>query len=377
MVANEFSTKSIDLIFEEIKARAISLGFCLCGSVRMETSKYYSVYESWLNKRHHGSMTYLDSDRHRLLRRDPSILVPWAKSALVLAWPYLLSDTSPADPIGLIAGYAGSEDYHLALPRILRQLTDELPAIFGRPVQSEVFTDSAPILERELGVRAGLGWIGKNSCLLNPDKGSAFLLAEVFLDQELPVSSEVQPDRCGHCRRCIDACPTGCILPDRTIDAGRCLSTLTIENKGLIPKEFLPAAGNRLFGCDVCQSVCPWNRSRKRINVDPPMLDEQEMISFLAIDEAQFQTRFAGSALLRVKRRGLIRNLCAVLGNLHSRAAVPALGSVLSRDPDPMVRLSAASALMGIDPGLAKELISRHLPSESDPVFLAGILEWI
>ena len=167
-------------IEEEIKARAISLGFCLCGSVGMEESRYYSIYETWLNQRHNGTMAYLSSDRHRLLRRNPSFLVPWAKSALVLAWPYLLSAKSPVEPVGLIAGFAASEDYHLALPRILAKLIDELPLIFGLPVQSQVFTDSAPILERELGVRAGLGWIGKNSCLLNPDHGSAFLLAEVF-----------------------------------------------------------------------------------------------------------------------------------------------------------------------------------------------------
>lgn len=377
MANNEFPTKSINLTYEEIKARAFSLGFCLCGSVRMEESKYYSVYESWLNKQHHGSMVYLDSDRHRTIRRDPSILVPWAKSVLVLAWPYLLSDTSPSEPVGLIAGYAASEDYHLALPRILAKLIDELPEVFGYPVQSQIFADSAPILERELGVRAGLGWIGKNSCLLNPDHGSAFLLAEVFLDQELPDGNETQAERCGQCHRCIDACPTGCILPDRTIDAGRCLSALTIENKGPLPREFHSAVGNRLFGCDVCQSVCPWNQSRKKIKVDPPTLDEKEMIALLSIDDVGFHARFTGSPLWRVKRRGLIRNLCTVLGNLRSSAAVPALGSVLSSDPDPMIRLSAATALMNIDPGMAKELISRHLATETDPVFLDGIREWI
>lgn len=377
MANNEFSTKSVGLIFEEIRARAISLGFCLCGAVGVEEPRYYSIYESWLNKRHHGTMIYLDSDRHRRLRRDPSILVPWARSALVLGWPYLLSDSSSAEPVGLIAGYAASEDYHLALPRILMKLIIDLPEIFGCPVQSQIFTDSAPILERELGVRAGLGWIGKNSCLLNSNHGSAFVLVEVFLDQDLPVSSEIQMDRCGQCHRCIDACPTGCILPDRTIDAGRCLSALTIENKESLPKEFQAAVGNHLFGCDVCQSVCPWNRSKKRINDAPPSLDEREMISLLSIDEAEFRARFTGSALLRVKRRGLMRNLCVVLGNLRSHAAVPTLGSILANDPDPMIRLSAALALIGIDPGLAKELILKQLPSESDPVFLDGICKWI
>lgn len=340
---------SIESITNEIKAKALSLGFCFCGITGITKPEQYNIYETWLAADKYGGMKYLDSERHRNIRQNPLNLVPWAKSILVLAWPYLLSDSSAKPHHGVIAGYAGEHDYHHVLPNILESLKNELTKLFGGPVQSQVYTDSAPILERELAVRAGLGWIGKNSCLIHPDHGSAFLLAEVFIDQELPTTIGKSIDHCGVCHLCIDACPTQCILPDRTIDAGRCLSYLTIENKDLIPKEFVPALENRVLGCDLCQSVCPWNRSRKKIDSNPRSYDEQEMISLLSINEEQFRKQFSETVILRIKRHGLIRNLCAVLGNLKSTSAIPALKSVILNDQNPIARSSAEEALIRID----------------------------
>jgi len=340
---------SIESISNKIKARAVNLGFCLFGITSIKKPEQYNKYETWLAANQHGDMEYLDSERHRNLRQDPLNLVPWAKSILVLAWPYLLSDSSAKPHHGVIAGYAGEHDYHHFLPNIIESLISELPMLFGGPVQSQVFTDSAPILERELAVRAGLGWIGRNSCLIHPDHGSAFLLAELFIDQELPATNEKYIDLCGKCHRCVDACPTQCILPDHTIDAERCLSNLTIENKGLIPQEFLPFIENRVLGCDLCQSVCPWNQSRKKIDPNPRSFDEQEMISLLSINDERFQKQFSETVFLRLKRHGLIRNLCAVLGNLKSTSAIPALESVFLNDPSPIARRSAEEALFRID----------------------------
>jgi epoxyqueuosine reductase len=371
------SLQSIDSLPQKIKARAESLGFCLCGITGVEELEKYPIFERWLDGNHFGSMDYLNSGRHRDLRQHPLRLVPWARSILVLAWPYMLGDSTPTGQNGLIAGYAGSIDYHIALPRILQPLIDELPRLFGLPVRSQIYTDSAPILERELAVRAGLGWIGKNSCLINPQYGSSFLLAELFIDQELPAEEGTPIDRCGQCTRCIDACPSQCILPDRTIDAGLCLSALTIENKGAIPRQFHPAVSNRLFGCDRCQSVCPWNRSRGKIDPVSNSLDQAEMISLLSIDESQFRTRFKNTAFMRLKRHGLIRNLCTVLGNLRSLDAVPVLESILANDPDPMIRLYAAAALIQIDPVPSRELISGVIARETDAAFLEGIREWM
>ena len=175
-----------------------------------------------------------------------------------------------------------------------------------------VFTDSAPILERELGVRAGLGWIGKNSCLISPHVGSNFLLAEVFLDQELKPDYPFDKDHCGSCTRCIDACPTKCILPDRTIDSNRCISYHTIENRGEIPPEMMQKLGNWVFGCDICQMVCPWNKHlglKSGSDVQEGILNLSQMLSILSMSDDDFEQMFKSTALMRARRSGILRNV--------------------------------------------------------------------
>ena len=209
------------------------------------------------------------------------------------------------------------------------------------PVRSAWFVDTGPILERDLAQRAGLGWIGKNTCLINPAGGSYFLLAEIFLDLELEPDRPFTTDQCGTCTRCLDACPTGCILSDRTLDAGRCISYLTIELKEGMPPELRPLTGDWVFGCDICQMVCPWNRFASPEG-DPvfrgdPDTRQPEPVGELALTTQDFNRKFKDSPVRRAKRRGYERNVAVALGNIGSAEDLPAL-QVLLDDPDPMVR---------------------------------------
>ncbi len=303
----------------KIKAEAFRLGFSLCGFTTPDPPAGYDLYENWLDQGSNAGMAYLESSRHRLLRKHPDQLFPGVKSIISLAWPYSLNkekeDTTSNR--GLIAGYAAGMDYHLVLPAKLDELIAFLRQEINPTIKAQAYTDSAPILERELASRAGLGWIGKNSCLISLEIGSAFLLAELFTDIPLQPDPPFISDRCGSCHRCLDACPTGCIQTDRTIDSNRCISYLTIENKGSISEVLRPSIGKWLFGCDVCQSVCPWN---KKITVSLPKSSElnwtmEDVQSILSMSAEAFSDRYHESALYRTKLKGLQRNALIWLGN--------------------------------------------------------------
>lgn len=359
---------------EFIKARAIDLGFCLCGVTTTEPMQNYSRYEEWISKNYHGEMNYLVSEKHRFFRQFPALLVPWAKSIVVLAWPYRLNRSQPFDPAGQIAGYVGTIDYHLLLPQKIQELLNDLSTRFSYPLQSQIFCDSSPLLERELAVRAGLGWIGRNSCLISPKYGSALLLAELFLDLELPPDQPFTQNLCGNCQRCVNTCPTHCILQDdNEIDARLCLSTLTIEYKTLFSSTQIQSTGNHLFGCDVCQAICPWNRNANTQANSVTQMTEAEMIAKLTLGEPEFKNRFQNSAILRTKRQGWIRNLCAVLTNLKSTEAFDSLVNVLATDKDPLCRASAAAALASLSPSQAIPLLQKVLTTEPDPLVAAEI----
>lgn len=312
-------------IEEEIKARAYRLGFSLAGITSPSPLQGHYLYEEWLQSGNQADMQYLASDRHIENRKDPHTLVPWVSSILVLGLPYQLHSLPRLhDPgFGLVSGYAAGEDYHTRIPKLLSLLLESLDELFGCRVQTRIFTDSAPVLERELGVRAGLGWIGRNSCLISPSIGSSFLLAEVFIDQQLEPDSPFHENRCGSCQRCVQACPTGCILPNRTIDSRRCLSYHTIENRGQIPTEIADKIGPWIFGCDVCQMVCPWNHKRAadiRIDQEPIAFSEEDMRAILQIDEPQFKSTYGQSAFSRAKLTGIKRNIsirlqCKLIGD--------------------------------------------------------------
>ena len=232
----------------------------------------------------------------------------------------------------------------------MKQLVAFIEAQVGAPIPNRWYTDTGPILERDLAQRAGLGWIGKNTCLINPRMGSTFFLSEILLDLELEPDPPFATDQCGTCTRCLDACPTQCILPDRTLEARRCISYLTIELKDEIPEDLRPLMGNWVFGCDVCQQVCPWNRFAQEAD---PAFASQDMIPLPILTEElhlapeAFNHKFKRSPVKRAKRRGYLRNVSVALGNAGDPSALPALEAALE-DSEPMVREHAAWAIKNI-----------------------------
>jgi epoxyqueuosine reductase len=366
-----------------VKQHALSLGFSLVGITTPELLPHAEVFEHWLEHGRHGEMAYLATPHSRMCRAHPSSILPECQSVLVLGMCYpapapIKAGSEPGSDLngstlqGRIAAYAWGRDYHTTLPEKLRSLVSMIEAELGHPVPNRWYTDTGPLLERELAQRAGLGWIGKNTCLINPDGGSYYLLAEILLGVALEPDQPFTPDRCGTCTRCMVACPTGCILPDRTLDARRCISYLTIELKGAIPVDLRPKMQNWVFGCDVCQQVCPWNRFALPIGDDanyasqtqtPPLLLEEVNLSV-----GDFSQKYGGSPLRRAKRRGYLRNVVIALGNLGEPAALPGLTRLLTDDAEPLVRSHAAWSLGEFTTTSSRQILQAALSIEADPL---------
>jgi epoxyqueuosine reductase len=349
---------------QAIKDKARQLGFILAGVTTPEPPPHLSTFENWLAQGRHGTMEYLATDRSRTRRADPRQILPECRSILVLATPYnppLPPEEGPGVS-GRIAAYARNEDYHDVLPKRMQELVQFIEAQVGGPVANRWYTDTGPILERDLAQRAGIGWIGKNTCLIHPRHGSYFLLSEILLDLPLEPDPPFTTDHCGSCTRCIEACPTDCILPDRTLDARRCISYLTIELKDDIPEELRDQIGDWVFGCDICQQVCPWNRFAGE--GDPAFGKENPLASLtgeLSISPQEFNQRFKGSPVKRAKRRGYLRNVAIALGNSGDLIALPVLQKAL-KDEEPMVREHTQWAIEAIYKR-ENQLITRENPS--------------
>jgi epoxyqueuosine reductase len=360
-----------------LKAEARRLKFDLAGITSPDPPPHLAAYRRWLEAGRHGEMGYLATDRAIRRRSNPKEILPECRSILVVGVNYKPKD-APMPEGGRVAAYALGHDYHEILPRRLRALVAWLENEVGRPVSHRIYTDTGPILERDLAERAGLGWIGKNTCLIHPRLGSYFLLAEVLLDIDLPFDPPFTTDHCGTCTRCLEACPTNCILPDRTIDARRCISYLTIELKGPIPLDLRPALGDWLFGCDVCQDVCPWNRRFAEPTEDPDLepratLRASGPPSVLGMDQDGFRREFRGTPVERARRRGLLRNAAVVAGNRGDRSALPALRQSLLADGEPLVRRHAAWALAQLEGEEPRLILLEARDREAD----AGVREEI
>ncbi len=351
---------------QAIKDKARQLGFLLAGVTTPEPPPHFSTFEYWLAQNRHGTMAYLATDRSRTRRADPRSILPECKSILVLATPY--SPPRPlsgeeSDPSGRVAAYARGDDYHDVLPARMEELIQFIEAQVGGPVKNRWYTDTGPLLERDLAQRAGIGWIGKNTCLIHPNHGSYFLLSEILLDLDLEPEEPFATDHCGTCTRCIQACPTDCILPDRTIDARRCISYLTIELKDDIPLELREKMGDWIFGCDICQMVCPWNRFAEQ--GDRAFDDRSPAHSLtdeLALTPQEFNQRFKGSPVKRAKRRGYLRNVAVALGNTGDMIALPVLQRTLNEE-ESMVREHAQWAMEKIQQRVvptSPEKASKH-----------------
>ncbi len=299
------------VLTKAIKDQAKTLGFILCGVSRagfMEDEA--RKLEAWLTSDYQGKMAYMEN--HFDLRVDPTKLHPGCKSVISLAYNYYTEKKQEDSSAPKISRYAYGRDYHKVIRKKLKSLFSFIQTKVGN-VDGRVFVDSAPILERDWARRSGLGWVGKHSLLLNPKKGSYFFLAEILLDIELTYDDPIR-DHCGTCTKCIDACPTDAILPSGYIvDASRCISYLTIELKEQIPDEFKGKMENYMFGCDICQAVCPWNRfsvPHMEEQFEPkPQLLTMKKYEWQDITQELFDNLFEGSAVKRAKFKGLQRNI--------------------------------------------------------------------
>ena len=360
-----------------LREKASELGFELVGAIPVSRSKTIDIYNGWLKKGYAGSMAYLE--RHAELKEDPRQLLPETMSLLALGFNYKTADPSEKvnnPDIGCISRYAWGDDYHELIRSKLSTLENFLCRELNAGKLSRSFVDSGPVLEREVAQRAGLGWIGKHSNLINWKKGSWFFLAELLVDVELETDLPFTRVDCGSCTICIEACPTDAIIADRTLDARRCISYLTIELKGAIPLELRPKMGNLIFGCDICQQVCPWNRdvpqSQQTELMPRPENVAPQLLDLMKLDQAAFSNRFRKSPIKRTKRRGLLRNVAVALGNWAHVDAIPALSLGLA-DEEALIRAHAAWALGRISDLQAKTKLEEAKITEKNPDVLEEI----
>jgi epoxyqueuosine reductase len=291
-----------------------------------------------------------------LKRVNPQQVLPGARSVICLAASYAGSTPPPAafpSPAnsGFIARYARFNDYHDILGAQLKQLSAFLGELAGEAARPLWYVDTGPILEREFAQRAGIGFVGKHTNVISRRRGNWIFLAEILTTLELEPDAP-EKNRCGSCTRCLEACPTRAITGPFQLDARRCISYLTIELKGTIPVALRPQIGNRIFGCDDCLAVCPWNRFAREGGLmrqhSRHALTDPDLIDLLRLDEAAFKSRFAGTPIRRAKRRGLLRNVCVALGNVGGREVLPALETA-EHDAEPLIREHAAWALKQVE----------------------------
>ncbi|MED6339344.1 MAG: tRNA epoxyqueuosine(34) reductase QueG [SAR324 cluster bacterium] len=360
-----------------LREKASELGFDLVGAIPVSRSKTIDIYNAWLKKGYAGSMAYLE--RHAKLKEDPRQLLPETISLIALGFNYKTVDPSEqvlTPEIGCISRYAWGDDYHELIRSKLNVLEDFLCRELNAGKLSRSFVDSGPILEREVAQRAGLGWIGKHSNLINWEKGSWLFLAELLVDVKLETELPFTRVDCGSCTICIEACPTEAIIAERTLDARKCISYLTIELKGSIPREMRPKMANLIFGCDICQEVCPWNKDVPRSNekgLQPrPENVAPHLIDLMKLDETSFNKRFRNSPIKRAKRRGFLRNVAVALGNWANVEAIPALCLGLD-DEEMLVRIHSAWALGQISDLRAQTKLENAKLTEKTPEVLEEI----
>ena len=339
---------------EVIRARAIELGFDDCRVTTATPPLSAAQFQQWLAEGRQGGMAYLE--RNAAKRVDPEQVLPGARSVVTLAASYF-SETAqvaataalerPTRPRGVVARYSRYRDYHNVIAERLKVLSQFINDFGGQDTRSLWYVDTGPILERDLAERAGLGFVGKHTNLISRQWGNWIFLAEILTTLELEPDPP-EKNHCGSCTRCLAACPTAAITAPFQLDARRCISYLTIELKGAIPVELRPAIGNRIYGCDDCLAVCPWNRfareGRLMKNHARPELATTDLLELLTLDEAAFKQRFAGTPILRTKRRGLLRNVCVALGNAGDPGARRALQQA-AKDQEPLIAEHARWAL--------------------------------
>lgn len=360
-----------DIIKKQIHTRANELGFELVGITPAAHSETIARYQQWIESGYAGEMRYLE--KHLPLKMDVRRLLAEAKSVISLAMNYYTLDPSEAltqDPgRGQISRYAWGDDYHELIRERLLELVTFIKQTAETELRTRVCVDTAPIIEREYAQKAGIGWIGKNTNLIHWRSGSWYFLAEVLINVAFEYDPPDLRGSCGTCTRCIEACPTDAIVEPNLLDSRLCISYLTIELKGSIPKALRPKVGNLIFGCDICQEVCPWNS--KAVPTTERAFQPRdgnlapELLSLVGMTQQEFSQRFKGSPIKRAKRRGFLRNVLVAIGNWGARRAVPALEGALA-DHEPLVRGHAAWALGKIGGKTAKRVLQTRLTVETD-----------
>jgi epoxyqueuosine reductase len=356
-----------------LTAAAHEQGFAMVGFASIRPlDERREFYHQWLNDGRHGAMGYLAREPER--RFDPRLLDSRFTSVVSLAYPY----HSPAPPRldwraelrGRVAAYALGPDYHDVVLKKARAVADSIGKIREGAV-TRAYVDTGPVFEREWAAEARLGWFGKNTTTLSREHGSYFFLAEIFTDLELEPTRGPYREHCGTCTRCLDLCPTAALADGYLMEPRLCISYLTIENRGPIPRELRPKLGNWIFGCDICQEVCPWNEPFNE-TIAPDLMPL--MPDLMALDDAGFSRRFTRSAIKRTKRRGLLRNVAVALGNSSNRAAAPILARTMEHEREPLVRSHAAWALGTLGGIGAKRALERAGKRETDSAVVAEIL---
>jgi epoxyqueuosine reductase len=346
---------TIQIARAELKKRLVSfarkLGFDSCRIAACAPPGHAIEFREWLRDGAHGEMNYMQRGEEK--RCNPQNILPGARSMVVLALNYFQGEERPrrssrrVGTTGRIARYAWGDDYHDVIRGKLDEIDQFLRSFGG---QQKCYVDTGPILERDHSARAGIGWHGKSTMLIDDRLGTWFFLAEVLTTLELPTDEPV-PNRCGTCERCIAACPTGAITAPHQLDARRCISYLTIELKGAIPCELRPLIGNRIFGCDDCLDACPWNRfaqaSRHSAFSARRSTTGMSLREYLDLNDDQFRALFKNSPIKRIKRRGFLRNVCVALGNVGGPSDLPALERAAA-DPEPLIAEHAAWAIQQI-----------------------------
>lgn len=331
---------------ENLVKEAKRIGFDLCRVARAGTAPHASALESWLQSGHHATMEWMQ--RTAAERADPRKLLAGASSVIVLGTNYYRASPDKLNPeCGTIARYARGADYHDVLGARLRTLAASMAETGG---EQRCFVDGGPVLERDWAAACGVSWHGKSTMGIHPQLGTWFFLSVILTTLEFDPDTPLR-DRCGNCTRCIDACPTGAIGAPYQLDARKCISYLTIENKGPIPEEFREAMGDRIFGCDDCLDACPWNRFARESR-DAQLAPDSDMLrkplrALLALDDAGFKSLFRGSPVLRAKRRGFLRNVCVALGNKGTQEDLEALHKAAG-DEEPLIREHALWAIARI-----------------------------
>ena len=338
----------ISELTQKIKEKAKGMGFHLAGITSADAPDHLGFFQEWLDSDYNASMEWIGAERSLERRSDTRNILPECRSILVLGCPY----PGPKGNIrgGNIASYAQNQDYHEVLEKRLKELMEAIEDWVGDKVPNRWYVDTGPVLERELAMRAGLGRIGKNTALINSEHGSYFFLSEILLGIDLVIDTPITETFCGSCTRCLDTCPTGALVGPYTLDANRCISYLTIEHRGQIPNELKSSMGDWIFGCDICQIVCPWNKPGKQYpSILKSLLPREELtdidlIAELDLSQEEFSKRFKGSPIKRTKRRGYLRNVAIALGNRGADDALPSLERA-KQDSEPLVREAAIWAL--------------------------------